>query len=91
MADKLGIYVHTTNLEANVIKSIKLEKYNSIIIVEDSTYGSVSVLSKRYMTLEQISLNLPTGSLMEFSVSSDELTLNITYSNRSGVLRIIEL
>lgn len=91
VAGQLSIYVHNTMLEANVSKSILLNRFHSMLIIEDGSYGSIAVLSKRYKTLNTISLNLPDSATMEFSIDSDEKTLNITYSLRSGSLRIIEL
>lgn len=87
----MGLYYHQIIIQSNEPAKLKLRKYVSMLLISDVSYGSSALLLKRYKTLILVCQNLPAGESLEFSVDSDELTLNILYSQRSGSLRIVEI
>ena len=87
----MGLYYHQITVQANEPAKLKLIKYASMLLISDVSYGSSALLLKRFKTLILVSQNLPAGESLEFSVDSDELTLNILSSQRSGGLRIVEI
>ena len=87
----MGLYYHEIGVQPNEPAKLKLRKHVSMLLISDVSYGASALLLKRFKTLILVNQNLPAGESLEFSVDSDELTLNILYSQRSSGLRIVEI